>query len=129
VFHTLILDQRSPVPFPKFKMAPILRFVTSSRSKKKEPRYACMSEARASHSHRTWTRPAQPYYRQIRPIIHIGDIWLHCASEVLYCLHDPLPHCNYLQTSVSRDLSVPSLLSPLSKPDALPTETPKHRRQ
>ena len=110
-------------------MAPILRFVTSSGSKKKEPRYGCLSEARASLSHRTWTRPAQPYYHQIRPIVHIGDIWLHCAPEVSYCLCDPLPHCNYLQTSVSRDLSVPSLSSPPSTPDALVTEIPKHRRQ
>jgi hypothetical protein len=27
----------------------------SSGSKKKEPRYVCLSEAKASHSHRTWT--------------------------------------------------------------------------
>jgi hypothetical protein len=36
-------------------MAPILRYVTSSGSKKKEPNYACLSEAKASHSHRMWT--------------------------------------------------------------------------
>jgi len=36
-------------------MAPILLFVTSSGSEKKEPRYACLSEAKASHSHRKWT--------------------------------------------------------------------------
>jgi len=36
-------------------MATILRFVTSSRSKKKEPRSACLNEAKASHPHRTWT--------------------------------------------------------------------------
>jgi hypothetical protein len=36
-------------------MAPILRFVTSLRSKKKKPKYACLRETRALHSHRTWT--------------------------------------------------------------------------
>jgi hypothetical protein len=85
-------------------MAPILRFVTSSGSKKKDPRNACLSETRASHSHRMWTGPAQPYYRQIRPIVHIGDIWLHCAPEALYCLHDPLTHCSYLQNCVTRSV-------------------------
>jgi hypothetical protein len=46
--------QWSPVPLPKFLMAPRLRFVTSSGSKEKEPKYACLSEAKASHSHKTW---------------------------------------------------------------------------
>jgi hypothetical protein len=36
-------------------MAPVLSFLISSGSKKKEPIYGCLSEAKASHSHRTWT--------------------------------------------------------------------------
>ena len=36
-------------------MAPIFRFIISSGSKKKEARYACLSEAKASHSHKMWT--------------------------------------------------------------------------
>ena len=36
-------------------MAPLLSFVTSSGSKKKETRYVCLCEAKASHSHRKWT--------------------------------------------------------------------------
>ena len=35
-------------------MAPRLTLVMSSGSKKKEPRYACLSEAKASHSQRMW---------------------------------------------------------------------------
>jgi hypothetical protein len=35
-------------------MAPIFSFVISLQSKKKEPRCACLSEAKASQSHRTW---------------------------------------------------------------------------
>jgi hypothetical protein len=38
--HNLILAQRSPVPLLKFQMAPRLKFLMSSGSKKKEPRYA-----------------------------------------------------------------------------------------
>jgi len=36
-------------------MAPIPSTLMSSGSKKKEPRYVYLSEAKASHSHRTWT--------------------------------------------------------------------------
>jgi hypothetical protein len=36
-------------------MAPILRFIISSGSKKKEHRYACVSEVKASHLHKMWT--------------------------------------------------------------------------
>jgi hypothetical protein len=33
-------------------MAPILRLLTSSASKGMDPRYACLSEAKVSHSHK-----------------------------------------------------------------------------
>ena len=36
-------------------MAPIPSTLISSGSKKKEPRYACLSEAKALHSHKMWT--------------------------------------------------------------------------
>jgi len=36
-------------------MAPIPSFLTSSGSKKNEPRYVYLSEAKASHSHKMWT--------------------------------------------------------------------------
>jgi len=42
----------SSVALPKFQMAPSLTLLMSSDSKKKEPRYACLSEAKASHSQR-----------------------------------------------------------------------------
>jgi hypothetical protein len=38
----------------KFQMAPRLILLISSGSKKKEPRYTCLSEAKASHLQRTW---------------------------------------------------------------------------
>jgi hypothetical protein len=52
--HTLTPVQGSPVPSLKFQMAPILKLLMYSRSKEKEPRYTCLSEARASHSQRMW---------------------------------------------------------------------------
>jgi hypothetical protein len=36
-------------------MAPILSFLITSGSKKKEPRYVYLSGAKASHSHKMWT--------------------------------------------------------------------------
>ena len=44
-----------PVPLPKFQMASLLSFLIYSGPKKKEPRCACLSEAKASHSHKMWT--------------------------------------------------------------------------
>jgi len=51
--HNLMSSKGSPVPLLKFQMARILRILTSSGSKKKQPKYACLSETRASHSHKT----------------------------------------------------------------------------
>jgi len=44
----------SPVTLLKFKTGPKLKLLMSSGSKKKEPRYACLSEPKASHSQRMW---------------------------------------------------------------------------
>jgi len=38
----------------KFQMAPRLILLISSGSKKKDPRYTCLSEAKASRSQRMW---------------------------------------------------------------------------
>jgi len=45
----------SPVTLLEFQMAPRLILLMSSGSKK-EPRYACLSEAKASHSQRMWAQ-------------------------------------------------------------------------
>ena len=44
-------NQGSPVALLKLQTAPKLILLTSSGSKKKEPRYLCLSVAKASHSH------------------------------------------------------------------------------
>jgi len=50
--RTLILGYRSGVPLPQFQMAPILRFAGVQNEGTK---YACLSEAKASHSHSMWS--------------------------------------------------------------------------
>jgi len=47
--------QGSPVPLLKLQMAPGLILIISG-TKKKEPRYTCVSEAKASHSQRMWAK-------------------------------------------------------------------------
>jgi len=47
-------NHESPVSLLKFQMAPKLILLISSGSKKREPRYVCLSEAKASHSQRMW---------------------------------------------------------------------------
>jgi hypothetical protein len=48
-------------------MAPILSFLISSGSKKKEPRCVCLSKAKASHSHKMWTEVSSsvPHFLQM----------------------------------------------------------------
>ena len=49
-----VLGYRSPVPLAQFRMAPTPSTLMSSGSIKKEPRYTCLSEAKASHSDKMW---------------------------------------------------------------------------
>ena len=46
----------SPVALLKFQLAPKIILLMSSGSKKKQPRYTCLSEAKASHSHGMWAK-------------------------------------------------------------------------
>jgi hypothetical protein len=46
----------SPVTLLKFQMAPRFVLLMSSGSKRKEPRYTCLIEAKASHSQRMWAK-------------------------------------------------------------------------
>jgi len=48
-------DHGSHVTLLKFQMAPKLKLSAPSGSRKKEPRYAFLSEAKALHSHRMWS--------------------------------------------------------------------------
>ena len=65
-------------------MAPILRFVTSSGSKKKEPRYACLSEAKASHTHRTWTEVSSSVLHFLQVGLLLNPItYYKCLLRVL----------------------------------------------
>jgi len=62
----------------------------SSGSKKKEPRYVCLSEAKTSHSHKMWSEvsPSAPHFLRVglllSPIIH------RCLLKVLCPVSRPI---------------------------------------
>ena len=85
---------RSPVPLAKFQMAPILSFLISSGSKKKEPRCACLSEAKASHSHKMWIEVSSsvPHFLQVGLLL--STIIYKCLLKALCPVSRPITTLN-----------------------------------
>jgi hypothetical protein len=71
-------------------MAPILSFLICSRSKNKEPRYVCLSEAKASHSHKMWTDVSSsvPHFLQVGLLF--SPIICTCLLKVLSPVSRPI---------------------------------------
>jgi hypothetical protein len=97
--HYPLLGYSSPVPLPKFLMAPILSFMISSGSKKKEPRCARLSEAKASHSHKMWTEVTSsvPHYLQVGLLL--SPATYTCLLKMLFPVRRPITtlHCVLLK--------------------------------
>jgi hypothetical protein len=67
----------------------ILWFVISSVSKKKEPRCACRSEAKASHSHNMdWVSSSVPHFLQVGLLLN--PITYRCLLRVLHPVRRPV---------------------------------------
>jgi hypothetical protein len=83
---------RSPVPLIKFQVAPSPTPTTpiSSRSKKKEPKYLCLSEAKASHSHKMCTEfsSSVPHFLQAGSLL--SPITCRCLLRVLCPVSRPI---------------------------------------
>jgi hypothetical protein len=79
----LFLYQRSRWPL-------YLSFLVFSGSKKKEPRCACLSEAKASHSHKMWTEvpPSVPHSLQVR--LSLSHITYKCLLKLLCPIRRPI---------------------------------------
>jgi len=71
-------------------MALVLRFITFSGSKKKEPWYACLSEAEASHSHRTWTEVSSSVAHSLQVGLLLNPITYGCLLRVLCLVRRPV---------------------------------------
>jgi len=70
---------KSPVPLAQFQMAPVLSFLISSGSKKKEPRYVYLGEAKTSHSHKMWTEVSS----SVPHFLQVGSYRDGCPEEIL----------------------------------------------
>ena len=70
-------------------MAPILRCIISSGSKKKEPSCACMNEAKVSHSHKMCTEVSSsvPHFLQVGLLLN--PITYRCLLRVLCPVRRP----------------------------------------
>ena len=81
---------RSPVALLKFQMAPKLILLMSSGSKKKEPRYACLSEAKASHSQRMWAEVSSSAPHLLHSGLSDSPIRWRCLLRVLCPVRRPV---------------------------------------
>ena len=85
----------SPVALLKFQMAPRLILLMYSGSKKKEPRYTCLSVAEASHSQRMWAEVSSS-----APDLHSGlsdspSRW-RCLIRVLCPVRRPVTALDFV---------------------------------
>jgi hypothetical protein len=71
-------------------MAPILSFLISSTSKKKEHIYVCLREAKASHLHKIWTKvnSSVPHFLQMELLL--SPIIYKCILKVLCPVSRPI---------------------------------------
>jgi hypothetical protein len=80
----------SPVALLNFQMAPRLILLMSSGSKKKEPRYACLSEARAPHSHWMWAEVSSSAPHLLHNGLSDSPVRWRCLHRVLCPVWRPL---------------------------------------
>jgi hypothetical protein len=74
----------------KFQMAPTPSTLMSSGSKKREPRYVCLSGAKASHSHKIWTEDSSPVPHLLQMGILHSPIICRCLLKVLWPVSRPI---------------------------------------
>jgi hypothetical protein len=77
------LSYRSPVPLPKLQMAPMPSSLISSESKRKDPRCACLSEAKASQLHKMWADVSSSVPHFLQMGLSPNPITYKCLLRVL----------------------------------------------
>jgi hypothetical protein len=71
-------------------MAPKLIFLKFSGSKKKEPKYTCPSEARASHQQRIWAEVSSSALHFLHKGLSVSPIKWRCLRRVLCPVSRPV---------------------------------------
>ena len=77
-------------------MAPRLILLMSTGSKKKEPRYVCVREARASHSHRMWAEVSSSAPHLLRSGMSDSPIRWRCLLRVLCPVRRPVTALDFV---------------------------------
>jgi hypothetical protein len=88
--HNLIWVQGITVPLLKFQMAPRLKLLISCGSKKKEPRYTCLSEVKAWHSQRVWAEVLSPAPHLLHKGLLVSPIKWSCLLWVVCPVRMPI---------------------------------------
>jgi len=85
------------------------KLLISSGSKKKEPRHTCLSEARASHSHRMWATVSSftPYFLH-KGLASSPSRW-RCLFRVLWPVRRPAASLDWILFKVINFALVPRL--------------------
>ena len=73
---------RSPVSLTKFQMAPTPSTLMSSGSKKKEPRYTFLRQAKASHSPKICTEVSSSVPHFLQVVLLLSPITCRCLLKV-----------------------------------------------
>ena len=71
-------------------MASIIIFLISSGSKKNEPRCVCLSEAKASHSHKMWTEVSSSVPHFLQVVLLLNPVTYRCLLRVLCPVRMPV---------------------------------------
>ena len=87
---------RSPVTLLKFQMAPRLTLLMSSGSKEQQPRNACLSEAKASHSQRMWAEVSSSAPHLLHNGLSDSPIRWRCFIRVLCPVRRPVTALDYV---------------------------------
>jgi hypothetical protein len=93
--------QGSPVPLLKFQMAPRLKLL-SSGSKKKEPRYVCLSEPKVSCSQRVWAEVSSSAPHLLQKTLLVSPI----KSRSLFRVLCPARSITTLDCALSKNKSL-----------------------
>jgi len=103
----LISNHGSPVTLLKFQITPKPELLISSGSKIKEPRYACLSEAKASHSQRMWTEVSSLTPRLLNNGMSSSPSRWKCLLRVLCPVRRPVTTLDWVLLKVRNLTLVP----------------------
>ena len=121
----------TPVALLKFQMAPRIRLLISSVSTKKKSNYACLSEAKASHSQKTWIEVSTSSPHLLHKGLQLSPFKCRYLLRVLCLVRKPVTTLNYVliknsapSGSLVKEVSLHFSLEPLPYREKLRFQIP-----